>query len=325
MAKIISAMGRKKNNGPKYVVGGTVAVIILGIWVSLPLMNSTSSAFVAAGNPFASKVSDIALLDSGIAAEGSAPGGALSGEMINNPATSGESMLSSLFGSGEDGELPPVDVSAEAAAAPAGDSAVPAPGGSAGGSPMPSLGGGKLAPVASIGGGGGGSMTAGGSTHGKFFGSGADKAAFTPVSAGDARKVMNESPGRTAATALLSNAEKQSKLALRTGSMDAASGGASSPFSGGSKAGTTADLGGKSEETSSVAGLELGQSAANLKKNDPNLRKNEIKIPPPKEVKEPKDREEELKKMLLQMFVGALTKSIFGVSVPMGGGSGTGG
>jgi hypothetical protein len=94
----------KKNKSTQYVIGGTVAVIILGIWVSIPLMSGSSlDSSISAGNPFRSKVADIGLLGSDIASEAGAPGSPLSGEMINNPATSGEDIASSLFQSGPGG------------------------------------------------------------------------------------------------------------------------------------------------------------------------------------------------------------------------------
>ena len=151
---------RKQNKPMQYVVGGTVAVIILGLWISMPLMNSSSmSSSVSAGNPFKSKVADISSLGSDVALEGSAPGSALSGEMINNPATSGESILSSLFQSGPE-DAPGAEASASASAS-ADAGAAPAPGGPGGGdsgagSAQSGRSGGKLSAVASLGGSSGG-------------------------------------------------------------------------------------------------------------------------------------------------------------------------
>ncbi|PIU19667.1 MAG: hypothetical protein COT18_06310, partial [Elusimicrobia bacterium CG08_land_8_20_14_0_20_59_10] len=68
----------KKKKASQYVVGGTVAVIILGLWISMPLMNGISSSSGSVGNPFNSRVSDISTLGTDISQEGSAPGSALS-------------------------------------------------------------------------------------------------------------------------------------------------------------------------------------------------------------------------------------------------------
>lgn len=306
-------LNTRKNKSSQYVVGGTVAIIILGVWISLPLMNNSSmSASVGAGNPFKSKVSDISSLGSDVSAEGSAPGAALSGEMINNPATSGEEILSSLFQSGpEDGAGAADSASASAdvgaAPGPAGSSAAPyAP--SAGGGSGP---GGKLNAVASLGGSGGGSMTAGG-THGKFFGSGNQKADFAPAVGADLKKIASGPDKKGAVTAMLNNTQAQSKLAASAGALGDARGGAAAAFGGSSKGGATASLDSAAQQGAGAVGLEDGQATGNLKRNDPSLNKSKVTPPAVTPAKEVKDPNEEMKKMIIQLIIKAAMGMAFG-------------
>ena len=172
----------KKNKSTQYVIGGTVAVIILGLWISLPLMSGSSlDSSVSTGNPFRSKVADISLLGSDISSEGGAPGSPLSGDMINNPATSGEEIASSLFESGPGSDEPAVAVSADASAAPAAS-----PMASAGAPAAPSGPRGRLSAAASITAGNSSSMSSGGK-HDKFFGTGNQKSEFAPAAPAGAK------------------------------------------------------------------------------------------------------------------------------------------
>jgi len=275
-------------------------------------MNSSSlSSSVSAGNPFKSKVSDISSLGSEVSLEGGAPGAALSGEMINNPATSGEELLSSLFQSGPE-DVPGAEASssaeADAAPGPAGGSAAPyAPSAGSGGSGL----GGKLNVVASLGGSSGGSMTAGG-THGKFFGSGNQKADFAPSAGADLKKIASAPERKNSITAMLNNSQTQSKLAASAGNMGDARGGAAAAFGGSVKGGATASLDSASQQGAGAIGLEDGQETANLKTSDPSLSSTKVTPPavtPPKEVKDPN---EELKQMLIKMLFQALLGVAFG-------------
>jgi hypothetical protein len=262
------------------------------------------------------------MLGSDISSEGSAPGGALSGEMIDNPATSGDATLSSLFQSGTEAEAAPAEASADAAvpAAPYGaDASASSPGAAPGGGSSRPMG--KLAATGSLGGSSGGSMTAG-STHGQFFGSGNKKAEIAPVSMDDAKKSIPSSDRKGVVTAMLNTAVSQGKLAARTGNMDAAHGGAASAFTGGGKAATTSDLAAGDDEKSSVSGIELGQAAGNLKKNDPNLNKSKITMPKVTAAAEVKDPDQEFKQALIKMILGAALGAVFG-SNGLGGAGGT--
>lgn len=295
----------RRSKTAQYVIGAVVAVLILGLWISLPLMNSSSlDSSAAAGNPFHSKVADISSLGSDISSEGGAPGSPLSGEMINNPATSGEEIASSLFQSGLAGDEPAAaEASAGAAASDAGRIPSASPG-----APMPSGPGAKLNMVASITAGNSNSMTAGG-VHNKFFGSGGQKSEFAPAAGPDLKNVA-AADKKSALMAMLNNTAGQSRLAAKTGSVDAARGGAAAAFTNTARAGSS-DLNENLERQSSSSGLQLGQTAQDLKKSDPNLSKHKVNIPEPKPVKDDKS-EEEMKKMIIQMLIQSCLGPMFG-------------
>ncbi len=302
---------KKGGKSTQYVIGGTVAVIILALWVSLPLMSGSAlDSNVAAGNPFRSKVADIGLLGSDIASEAGAPGSPLSGAMINNPATSGEDIASSLFQSGPLGDEP-VDASASASAD------VPAPSGGApsasAGAPAPAGAGSKLRAAGSITAGNSNSMTAGG-THNKFFGAGSQKSEFNPVAPADLKKPTVDK--KSSLTAMLSSSAEKSSLAAKTGKLDDAKGGASAAFGGGSTA-KGVDLNDDIEDASIQSGLQMGQTAQDLKKNDPSLSKT--KITPPSKPEDATDESEEMKKeikmMIIKMVLQMVLGSVFGAVV----------
>jgi hypothetical protein len=285
----------KKSKPTQYVIGGTVAVIILGLWVSLPLMNGSSAdSSVSAGNPFHSKVADISSLGSEVSSEGGAPGSPLSGEMINNPATSGEEMASSLFQSGPSEEPVP-----EASASASVDAVAP----SAGGIPSSSAGApamaarGKLNATASIAGGNSNSMTAGG-VHNKFFGTGNQKSEFAPALPGPDLKKMAAPDKKSALVAMLGGAADKSQLAAKTGNMDAAKGGASAAFANTAKA-NPLDMNSNLDAQSVASGLQMGQTAQDLKKSDPGMTKH-------------KDADAEMKKQIMQMIIQAVIKVALG-------------
>ncbi len=297
----------RKSKTTQYAIGAAVAVIIIGLWVSLPLMNNSSlDSSMAAGNPFKSKVADISMLGSDIPSEGGAPGSPLSGEMINNPATSGEDIASSLFQSGISGDEVPVDAPSAGAevAAPA-----PAPHGSGSAvAPAPAGPRSKLNAVASITGGNSNSMTAGG-VHNKFFGAGAGQKPEITANTGPDLKKISGDEKRAGLVAMLNNTADKSQLAAKSGNADAARGGATSAFANTAKTGGS-DLGGKLEHEASVSGLQLGQTAQDLKKNDPSINKHKVNIPEPKPKKDEK-ADEEFKKMLVQLIFQSVIGPMF--------------
>ena len=301
----------KKNKSTQYVIGGTIAVIILGLWISIPLMTGSSlDSSISSGNPFRSKAGNMSLLGSDISSEGGAPGSPLSGAMIDNPATSGDETASSLFQSGLVGEEPAaVSATADAsAAAPL----PPGPSGSAG-APAPSTPRGKLGALASLTAGNSNSMTVGG-THNKFFGSGNQKSELAPAAPADLKK-MAAPDKKSALVAMLSSSADKSLLAAKTGTMDAAKGGASSAFANTGK-GPGPDLNGNLESNSVGAGLQMGQTAQDLKKSDPSLSKT--KVTPPSKPEDATDESEEMKQqikmMVIQMVLKMALGMVFGVA-----------
>jgi hypothetical protein len=296
----------RKTKFSQYFAGGAIAVIVLILWVSLPLMNNSSlDSSVSAGNPFRSRITDIGVLSGDIPSEGGAPGSPLSGEMTDNPATSGDILASSLFQSGTDFE----DASAEdKASADAGAPSAPDKYSASAPPPSRGAGGAKLAPLPSITAGNSNSMSTGG-THNKFFGTGNAKADFAPV--GDFKtKNVPDADRKSALVAMLSDAADKSKLAAKTGSMDAAKGGSAAAFEkiGRGDAGNlTTDL----EKGAASSGLSMGQAAQDLKRNDPSLSSHKVQMPEPKPTKTD-DSEEEMKKMIMQMIIQATLGSMFG-------------
>jgi hypothetical protein len=306
----------KKNKSTQYAIGGTVAVIMLALWIGLPLMSGSSlDSSVSAGNPFRSKVADIGMLGSDISSEAGAPGSPLSGEMINNPATSGENIASSLFQSG------PLEEETAAAAATADASAsapaAPSPSGSAG---APSAGaprGGKVSPINSLTGGNSNTMTTGG-MHNKFFGSGSQKSEFAPTTKADLKAPTVDK--KSSLVAMLGDSSQKSLAAAKTGNMDQAKGGAASAFGSSAKGPSGENLDGSMEQSAALSGLQMGQTAQDLKKNDPSLNKN--KITPPSKPEDATDENEEMKqqikmmiiKMVLQMALGAVFGPVAGAA-----------
>ena len=294
----------RKSKSTQYAIGGTVAVIILALWISLPMMSgSPMDSSVSMGNPFRSKVADISSLGSDIPSEGGAPGSPLSGEMINNPVTSGEEVASSLFQSGAPG-----DELAEASASAAVNSASALAPASSAGAPASQRPRAKLNAAASITGGNSNSMTAGG-VHNKFFGSGNQKAEFAPSSGPDLKN-MSGAEKKSSLAAMLAGSSEKSQLAAKTGNLDAARGGAASAFANTAKTGTTGrndDLENKVVES----GLQLGQTAQDLKRNDPSLSKT--KVVPPSEPEEAVDEDEEFKNEIKMMIIRAMLNVALGM------------
>lgn len=300
----------KKKKSTQYVIGGTVAVIILGLWISLPLMTGSSlDSSASSANPFSSKAANLSLLGSEFSPEGGAPGSPLNGSMIDNPATSGEDIASSLFQSGLVGD--------EAAAPASADAGAPSPGASASasasaGAPAPSGPKGKLNAAASITGGNANSMSSG-SKHDKFFGSGNQKAELAPLAAADLKKTAAPDK-KSGLIAMLGNSAEKSSLAAKTGDMNAAKGGASAAFVNTAKAGGS-DLNSDLESKAAGAGMQIGQTAQDLKKNDPSLSKT--KVTPPAQPEDVSDKDEEFKQqmkmMIIQMVLKMALGAVFGV------------
>ncbi|MDP2865462.1 MAG: hypothetical protein Q8O90_04390 [Elusimicrobiota bacterium] len=296
----------KKKKSTQYVIGGTVAVIILGLWISLPLMTGSSlDSSASSANPFSSRAANLSLLGSEISAEGGAPGSPLSGAMIDNPATSGEEIASSLFQSGLVGD--------EAAAPASADAGAPAPGASASasasaGAPAPSGPRGKLNASASLTGGNANSMSSGGK-HDKFFGgAGSQKSELAPLAPADLKKLAGPDK-KSGLVAMLSNSADKSALAAKTGDMNAAKGGASAAFANTAKAGGS-DLSNDLESKAVGAGMQMGQTAQDLKKNDPSL--NKTKVTPPAEPEDVTDKDEEMKQQIKMMIIQMVLKSLLG-------------
>ena len=316
---MIKIMDRKSKT-KQYIIGGAVAVVILCLWVSIPLMqNSSMDASVASGNFFKTRTADVNSLGNDIPQEGGAPGYALNGEMLNNPATSGENMASSLFQSGPDDETAASSATTDQEKSPA-----PLPGASASaGVPEPSSSGpkGKLSAMPSITGSNSNTMTVGG-THDKFFGSGAAKSNFAPAS-DQGLKTAAASDKRNSLVAMLQKTEEKSALAAKTPNLASAAGSATSAFEKTSKP-DTSDLNSDMERNSASSGLALGAAAQDLKRNDPQLSKSKVSLPEPKPVKDDsKAADEEMKKMIMQMLIssviGPMFSSIFTVAPAAGG------
>lgn len=299
----------KKNKAVQYVIAGSVAVVILGAWISSPLMSGSSmDSAVSAGNPFKSKVADIALLGGDNGA--TAPGSPLSGEMIDNPATSGLGSASALFQSGASD-----DSGAGASASADASGAAPEPSAS-GNAPSPSFGGphSKLQAAASISGSNANSMTTGSSLHDKFFGTGNNKAALSSADkfGGLPKGGLNDKKGPSLLAALNSSAQKSQDAAgaAQSGSLAAASNGASTAFGGGAAPNSGMDLSGQLEDQTVASGLQMGQTAQDLKKNDPSL--NKTKVTPPSQPKDVTDQSEQMKQQIMMMVIQMVLKMALG-------------
>lgn len=303
----------KKSKSTQYLVGGVVAVIILIIWISSPLMNNSSlDSSVDSGNFFKTKTADVSSLGNDIPSEGGAPGYSLSGEMLNNPATSGESIASSLFQSGPEDETAPAasasdltDGSGLAAPSPRASASAPAPSPDSQGSK------GKLSSLPSITGGNANSVTTGGA-HNKFFGAGAANARpeLTPLQGQPLNKNAAPADKRNALVAALQKTEDRSAQAARSPNLNESRGGSAGAFERTGKA-DTSDLNSGLERGAASSGLALGAAAQDLKRSDPQLNKSKVSLPEPKPVKDDKG-DEEIKKMIIQMLISSVLGPMFG-------------
>ena len=182
MAKIVkrNLLGKKKANKPvQYAIGGVVALVMLVLWITSPSRGSSfSTAVIAAGNPFSSRVSDVSALSSAGDDTFKSETQKMAEEMGSHDG--GNNLLGSLFSSGfEEEKMEFLDGGSEAAAAPSADdggsvsdsysspSASPASGSSVSDGARAKL----SALNSSLGGSGGGSTsTSGGGNHNKFSG-----------------------------------------------------------------------------------------------------------------------------------------------------------
>lgn len=317
----------KRSKTKQYVIGGAVSVVILCAWISIPLMQSSSmDSSVAPANFFKTRVADVGSLGNDIPQEGGAPGYALNGEMLNNPVTSGENIASSLFQSGMDEETAP----AETPAADSAGSQPPVSNTSASaGAPDPSFSGsrGKLTPVSSIAGGNSNSMTAG-AAHNKFFGSGAAKTDFAPVSDQGFKNAAADDK-RGTLTAMLQKTAEKSAQAARSSDLASAASGATSAFEKIVKA-NTSSLNNDAAQSAASSGLSLGAAAQDLKRNDPQINKKNVTLPTPKPLITDDERAKQmLIQIVMQLVMSSLMGPMFGTMAGMSmsgmGGAGTSG
>ncbi len=301
----------KKPKSTQYIVGGVVAVVILLCWISIPLMNSSSlDSSAGPGNPFKTKTADLDSLGTDIPSEGGAPGYSLNGEMLYNPASSGENIASFLFQSGPDDEETPSAPAAPDISGPAAPGS--GSGASAGVAASPGSKG-KLSAMPSITAGNGNSVTTGGKFD-KPFGTGAVKQDTGPT-LDQLSKKLPPADKRSALIAILQKAEDKSVDAAKSKNANDARGNATGAFE---KTKTDANLNSGLEQAAGGAGLENDAAAQDLKRSDPSLSKNKSTIPEPKvSVDKSKEADEAMKKMIVQMLIssvlGPMMGSIFNV------------
>lgn len=309
----MKTMGTMKTKGRKksqYVIGCIIAIVIIFMWISLPMMSRSSlDSNVPYGSPFSKKSGDLSLLSDG--AGMSAPGSLLSGELTDNPATSLDLAASSLFGS-LGSEEAAADSAASGDSSGSGDSSA---GGSSGsGAGHSSYGGpkGKLSVMPSITSGNSNTSTVG-SNHNKFFGSQNADAELVPTSAN-----LNIKPGNEKASVLFNNLNKiknQSAKAASAKDHNEAKNAAATGFDGSHKA-SSDELTGGLENQSATSGVALAEGVDTLlKNNDPNLNEKDNSLPSPTaEVDEDAEesQDEQIKQMLLQMMIQMTVGQAFG-------------
>ncbi len=296
------AMVAKKSKKTQYIIGSVVAVLILFMWISLPLMNKTGSSSASYAGGFSKKSADLSMLSDGAGAD--APGAPLSGELVDNPATALDMAASALFSS-PDSDSSSIDTEQQVGSASTADGAVPVPSDS--GSNYGSVPKGKLSVLPSLTAGNANSNTVGG-THNKFFGQETAKADFKPSDLGDI-KVKTEKG--QAIMAVLKKAQDQSIQAAKSNNLNDARGSAASAFGSAPAKASNSDLETEVEQKSAESGIQLGKVDQSLKKNDPSLNKKDIKLPEPKEA-QVDNSDEEMKKMILQMIIQATVGAVFG-------------
>jgi len=302
-------LNEKRHKVTQYVVGGAVAIVVLFVWISIPLMqNSSLDSPAGPAGFFKTRMADVGSLGSEIPPEGGAPGYSLNGGMLNNPVTSGENIASSLFQSGPDEETPPVSASADVAVPKTPGGAGASASASASAEPPPSGSRSKLGTVPSITAGNSNSMT-NGSVHNKFFGTGAadKKEEFTP-SEQAFKRPMAAADKRTAMLNTLAKAGDRSSLAARAFGAAASRSGATGAFERGGGAGSV-NLNTGMEESAMGSGLALGAAAEDLKRNDPHMSAKNRTLPEPKPAMA--DEDEEMRKMIMQLLLSSLIGGMF--------------
>ena len=307
----LGAMGAKKGKKSQYVIGSVIAIVIIFMWISLPLMNRSSlDSSVPYGSPFSKKSGDLSLLSDG--AGMNAPGSLLSGELTDNPATSLDLAASSLFGYLGSGEAE-ASVSGSGSDSGSGDSGSGA-GSSGSGGGHSSYGGpkGKLSVMPSITSGNSNSSTVG-STHNKFFGSGKSEAELVPMGGNLDLKPKNQKAGVLFNS--LKNAKDQSLKGATAKEHQEAKNASSTGFDG-SQRSTANDLNGSLENDAASAAAGLGSGVDTLlKNNDPKLnsKDNSLPTPTPEEDEEAEESmDDQIKKMIIQMLLQAVIGQTFG-------------
>jgi hypothetical protein len=305
--KILNAHDKKKKT--QYIIASIIAILILCLWVTLPVLDSGMGKGGSSSYGMQKKSADLALLDS---AGVDAPGQPLNGSMIDNPATSLDLTASSLFKMpGQDGEAASDIASSESSSVDSDsekiDSDVSAPN-----VPVPSADKGftkgKLSRLPSLSSGGGSSLTVGGN-HSKFFGQENVKADLVPLNtnSNDIKSTKNN-----VALSALKHAEQGSFMAANAKNADAAKSSATSAFEKTKKT-DESFLNSKEEKEYSKSGVEFSNAVSDLKKSDPSLSKKKIALPQPvKDEDESKQMEEQIKQMLLQMIIQATVGQVFG-------------
>jgi hypothetical protein len=333
MAKIVkrNLLGKKKANKPvQYAIGGVVALVMLVLWITSPSRGSSfSTAVIAAGNPFSSRVSDVSALSSAGDDTFKSETQKMAEEMGSHDG--GNNLLGSLFSSGfEEEKMEFLDGGSEAAAAPSADdggsasdsysspSASPASGGSVSDGARAKL----SALNSSLGGSGGGSTsTSGGGNHNKFFGSGNPKTTVNKIDIGTQPKknAPLSAPGKQGLTSL-QTANRYASDALKTNNLGSASATNSLAFDGGTKKATTDFLDTGTESASGAASLGLGQAITDLKTNDPKLNTN--KVTPPSKPKDASKESDDWKKELIKSLISGVVGPVLQTAVKgaMGGG-----
>jgi hypothetical protein len=297
--------GNDKKKKMQYIIASIVAIVILFMWVSLPLLNKSSwDTTVSNSYGMAKKSADLSLLDS---AGVDAPGQPLTGAMIDNPATTLDLEASTLF------KMPETEVKYEEnsenkeSSSSSVDSNVSAPNVSVP-STDSSFTTAKLNKLPSISGGNSGSMTIG-STHDKFFGQTNSKAELVPLNE-NSKDIKSDKTNF--ALSALKQAEKSSLMAANSKNPDSQRGAATSAFEKTQKIDETY-LNSKEEKEFARGGLEFAKAESDLKKNDPSVSKKKVSLPSPsKDEDESKKMEEQIKQMLLQMVIQATIGQVFG-------------
>jgi len=299
----------KNSKTTQYAIGGVVGFIILVLWFSVPLMDKSAwNTAVPEGNPFKSKSVDLRGLSDGMGYESGAPGSPLSGEMTDNPATSGEDINSSLYSSGFD-EMDDGEGAAGATVAVSkGSSKKHSASANAPRANAPHIG--KLKKVASINSGGSGSGTSG-KKHSKFFGGGNDKANFVENYNAPIGKVKKGSKLLASAKNAQEKSKKAADINLK-GKDEAGRSGISEAFNKIANA-DNSELTSSLEDSANQSGIVAGSvNGDTLKKNAPDLNKNDFTPPTPASKEATYDTDKKMKEMLTKMVTTMLLKAILG-------------